>query len=259
LAGLLSFPFLMRSPIVSALVSTFVAITVARTDTRMSAGAAIQEFLERPEPAISAHQAVRRLEAHNERFKVTGWLVVCTALQAGHFQYQIAAEGGSGYIRNRVLRKALEGEREAWSSGEVARSGIVPENYTFEPRDADLKVGLTETDSAGNDLVQVALHPKRKSRMLVKGYMFLAPDGNLVRLEGRLASNPSFWTRRVDVVRRYERIAGVRVPVALESVAHVRIAGRSTFRMSYDYLKINDQRLRSDSRCEAIPPRASER
>lgn len=240
--------------IVSALVSIFVAITVARTDTRMSAGAAIQEFLERPEPAISAHQAVRRLEAHNGRFKVTGWLVACTALQAGHFQYQIAAEGGSGYIRNRVLRKALEGEREAWSSGEVARSGIVPENYTFEASSADLKVGATNISTDDDDdLVQVALHPKRKSRMLVKGHIFLAPDGDLVRLEGQLASNPSFWTRRVEVVRRYERIAGVRVPVALESVAHVRIAGRSTFRMSYDYLKVNDQRLRSDSRCEAAP------
>ena len=135
--------------------------------------------------------------------------MVCAALQAGHFQYQIAAEGGSGYIRNRVLRKALEGEREAWSSGEIARSGIVPENYMFEARNADLKVGPAETDSAGDHLVQIALHPKRKSRMLVKGHLFLAPDGDLVRVEGQLASNPSFWTRRVDVVRRYERIAGV--------------------------------------------------
>lgn len=247
----------MRSPIVvSALVSSFLAVAVA--DTRAPADTVIHEFLERLEPAISAYHAVRRLEAHNERFHATGWLVVCTALQAGRFQYQIAAEGGSGYIRNRVLRKALEGEREAWSSGEIARSGIVPENYTFEVRSADLKVGPTsttvgpmETDSADDDLVQVALHPKRKSRMLVRGYMFLAPDGNLVRIEGQLARNPSFWTRRVDVVRRYERIAGVRVPVALESVAHVRIAGRSTFRMSYDYLTINDRRLRRDDRCPA--------
>lgn len=85
----------------------------------------------------------------------------------------------------------------------------------------------------------------------VEGHIFLGPDGNLVRLEGQLATNPSFWTRRVDVVRRYERIAGVRVPVALESVAHVRIAGRSTFRMSYDYLTINDRRVRRDDRCPA--------
>jgi hypothetical protein len=40
-------------------------------------------------------------------------------------------------------------------------------------------------------------------------------------------------------VRRYERLAGVRVPVSIESVAHVLIAGRSTFKMTYEYETIN--------------------
>lgn len=70
--------------------------------------------------------------------------------------------------------------------------------------------------------------------------MFLTPvEGDLVRVEGTLASRPSFWTRRVEVVRRYGRVGGVRVPVALESIADVRIVGRSTFRMTYHYLSVN--------------------
>ena len=54
---------------------------------------------------------------------------------------------------------------------------------------------------------------------------------------------PSFWTRRVEIVRRYERIAGVRVPVSIESVASVLIAGRSTFKMTYQYETINGQHV----------------
>jgi hypothetical protein len=45
------------------------------------------------------------------------------------------------------------------------------------------------------------------------------------------------------VVRRYERKAGVRVPVGIESVAHVLVAGRSTFTMTYDYETINGQKV----------------
>ena len=64
-----------------------------------------------------------------------------------------------------------------------------------------------------------------------------------MRIEGRLSKPPSFWTRRVEIVRRYQRFAGVRMPVALESVASVLIAGRSTFRMSYEYETVNGQRV----------------
>jgi len=75
--------------------------------------------------------------------------------------------------------------------------------------------------------------------MLVEGTMLLArTDGNLIGIDGRLAKNPSFWTARVEVHRIYARIAGVRLPVALESVAHIRIAGCSTFAMSYRYLSV---------------------
>ena len=70
-------------------------------------------------------------------------------------------------------------------------------------------------------------------------------DGELARIEGRLSKTPSFWTRRVDVVRRYERKAGVRVPVGIESVAHVLVAGRSTFKMTYEYETINGQHVGS--------------
>ena len=47
----------------------------------------------------------------------------------------------------------------------------------------------------------------------------------------------------MDIVRRYERIGGVRVPVSIESVAHVLIAGRSTFKMTYEYETINGQHV----------------
>jgi len=62
-------------------------------------------------------------------------------------------------------------------------------------------------------------------------------------MEGRLSKTPSFWTRRVEIVRWYRRIAGFRMPTVLETVANVRVAGESTFRMTYEYETVEGQRV----------------
>jgi hypothetical protein len=65
----------------------------------------------------------------------------------------------------------------------------------------------------------------------------------LVRLEGRLARSPSFWVKDVDIVRTYERVAGIIVPVALESKAQVRFLGEASLRMTYVYSEIEGRPL----------------
>lgn len=176
------------------------------------------------------YRGTRHLEAENG--KRHGWLDIGTeyAPNTG-FRYQITAEGGSDYIRNKVLKAVLDGERAVVAAGEDTRSSLARTNYNFEPSGID-------TDG----LAQVLLAPRRKERALVAGVMLLRPaQGELVRVEGRLAKNPSFWVRNVDIVRTYERIGGVVVPVAMNSTAHIRIFGPATFRMTYSYEEINGQ------------------
>lgn len=207
-------------------------------DTRQPDPNIVQRFVTRPDPPLTRYRAARRLEARNDRFHVTGWLEACTELSpdAG-FQYRVLAEGGNTLIRKRVLRKALETEWFAVAQGEIARSRIGPENYEFRPADG-------AAVAFDPQLAKLLITPRRKSRMLVDGAIFVARrDADLVRVEGQLALNPSFWTRRVRVARRYERVAGAHVPVAFESTAEIRIAGPSTFRMTYRYLSINGQDL----------------
>jgi hypothetical protein len=132
-----------------------------------------------------------------------------------------------------VLLPALRSEAEMWRSGEPGRHALTRDNYEFV-------AATTGVEGAGGDAVRVPIRPLRKHILLVDGALFLAPqDGDLLRVEGRLSKSPSFWVSRVDVVRRYARIAGVRVPVALESVAHVRLAGRSEMQITYEYSSIN--------------------
>ena len=126
-----------------------------------------------------------------------------------------------GMIRSRVLRAALEAERQTRASGDGSKGALTEVNYEFG------------TPDTGDDpLVTVTSPSSPDSTLLVKGSIVLTRDeADLVRLEGTLVKRPSFWTRRVDVVRQYARVAGIRVPVSMASTADVLIAGRSTFSM----------------------------
>jgi hypothetical protein len=62
-------------------------------------------------------------------------------------------------------------------------------------------------------------------------------------VEGELSKRPSIWTRRVHVVREYDRIAGVHVPISMKSNADVLIVGSSSFAMDYKYTEINGKTI----------------
>lgn len=141
-----------------------------------------------------------------------------------------ARRRGSSYIRNKVLRKALDGERQLVARGDPSRAALSPANYDFEPRPIDGRIGEAV----------IALKPKRKDVLLIDGRAVVTdPEGDLLRIDGRLTKTPSVWTRHVDVSRRYEWRSGVRVAVEATATAEVRFAGRSTFRMSADYVSVN--------------------
>jgi hypothetical protein len=188
------------------------------------------KFLDSPAQPLTQFRAVRHLEATNQRFKKHGWMDVHTELSSdGRFSFEVLAEGGSSYIRKKVLLPSLESEREIVSRGDARRAALTTSNYE-----------ITSEEPVGSGLVRLTLKPLRNEMTLVDSALFVtAMDADLVRVEGRLARNPSPWTRRVDIVRRYGRVGGVRVPLGVESIAQIRIAGRSEMTMTYQYEMVN--------------------
>lgn len=191
----------------------------------------ITEFLKQDD-GQHAYKALRRLEAVNG--SRSGWLEAATEYSpATGFQYRVLSEGGSGCIRNVVLRGVLDGEREAITKGETARSSLDRTNYLFQAN------GLS-----ADGLANVRVLPRRRDRTLVDGTIFLtAVTGDLVRLTGRLAKSPSFWVKNVDIARSYARLGGVVVPVSLASTAELRLLGTATLHMRYVYSEIDGRRL----------------
>jgi hypothetical protein len=224
-----------RLPILLIAAAAWMPLTIHVSAASDGNGGApiLERFLALGDPDPTDFRALRHLDAYNEHFDKSAWMDVWTEADQFGFRYRIVSEGGSDYIRSKVFRASLESERKMWAEGTPARAALTPVNYEFEFRGAQ-----------PDGLARLSVKPRRKDALLVDGAIFLNPeDGDLVRLEGRLVKAPSFWTRRVDIVRWYRRFAGIRMPVALESVASVLIAGKSTLRVAYEYEIVNGQRF----------------
>lgn len=193
---------------------------------------AVSRFLARRTLTSPFYRARRHLEARTLRMNKSGWLDAVTTAGPDGFDYEVLAEGGSSLVRGKVLRAALAAEKNLWSD---RSAGLTPSNYELA------------ADGVEADYDRIRLTPRRRDTHLVDGWLLVSPeDGELVEVRGRLAKAPSFWTPRVDVVRRYAKISGITVPVSVESTTAVRFVGPSTFVMRYAYETINGLPVSSD-------------
>lgn len=224
----------MRRCLAALLAVLCLAPWLARGAASSAASAAVEpaleRFLTRTDEPLVEYRAIRHLEARNDRFHMSGELDAMTVLAAdGRFTYTVLRESGSAYIRDNVLRSVLQAEKKLFATGDPSRAAFTSSNYELEGG-----------EPAEPGVVKLFARPRRRDVALVDGAVFVtSTDADLLRVEGRLAKNPSFWTTRVDVVKKYERLDGIRVPVRLDSVAQIRFAGESTLSVTYDYKEIN--------------------
>ena len=176
------------------------------------------------------YRALRRLEGGLNDGDRRGWLEAWTQFQPGRgFTYEVVREGGSEYVRNKILRHMLETEQDLIAAGKRLRASLEAKNYEFEDG------GMTDTG-----LQRIILKPVKKSDGLVNGSVYVDPESGFVtKIYGRLVKSPSFWVRDIDVTWRFARVGGHIVPVEMTSTGRVRMFGRSNFRMTYDYVSID--------------------
>ena len=192
---------------------------------------------------LRQYRAFRRMHARNDKFNHEGWLECWTELDDHGFRYEIVSERGSDYIREKVLKTLLRREQELIAGGNADRAEINDANYEFG-----------EADASANGEQYVVLKPKRKDILLLDGRMVLNQDGTeLLRVEGKLSKNPSFWMNLVNVVREFARVDGIRVPISTETIAKVKFAGVSQMDVQYHYESINGRPVTLAAR-QTLPP-----
>jgi outer membrane lipoprotein-sorting protein len=141
-------------------------------------------------------------------------------------EFTIVSERGSGTIRDRVFRPLLEAEVESMQLQNQQRTGITVENYAFTL--------LKSPQIGANDFYVLQATPRHKNKFLFRGRIWVdANDFAVIRVEGEPAVNPSWWTRKTDFVRVYQRVGPFWLPESNESVTNVRMFGTAVLTITY--------------------------
>ena len=176
------------------------------------------------------YRAFRRMEGGIADSEKRGWIEAWTEYTPDRgFTYEVVREGGSEYVRNKILRGMLVSEQKLIASGKRLHASLESKNYFFE-----------DGGIADGGLQRVLLKPAKKSDGILNGSVLLDPEsGFITTIQGRLVKSPSFWLRDVDVTYKYAHVGNRVVPVEMTSTGRVRMFGRSNFRMVYDYESID--------------------
>ncbi len=183
------------------------------------------------ESLIGGYEGSRRYTLENQRLQKHAELLVSVKCDAdGTKHFEVIDEQGWQAANNRVLRKMLESEMEASHPQTRPKTRLTPDNYVFQ---------MVGTDSVENrPAFVIDVVPKRHDNYLFQGRIWVdAEDYALIRAEGAPASNPSFWTRSVHFVQKYQKKGPVWFPYSTESVTEVRLFGTTEVTIDYfDYI-----------------------
>jgi Outer membrane lipoprotein-sorting protein len=195
----------------------------------------IAKLLERNrlrEDRLQQYSVPSTYRVKNDKGKVRAEVQVLLHYRApGAKEFKIVAETGSGLIRSRVFKPLMEIEVETAAGRNRHDSSVTPNNYNFKL--------LGEEDMDGAHCFVVQTTAKRADKYLFNGKVWIhAAEFAVVQIAGQPAKNPSVWIKRVEFVRRYQKIKEFWLPLKNESITQVRIFGKNVLTIDYDQYEI---------------------
>lgn len=203
--------------------------------SRMTGEALMSKLLEhnqQREARLRQYSSTRTYRIANSKGKARAESEVQMNFQAGGGkQFKTISEKGSGFVRGRVFKPLMESEVETAAGRSRHDTSISPANYSFEL--------LGEEDVDGHHCYVAQATPKHKNKYLFNGKVWIhATDFAVVKIAGQPAQNPSFWIKRVDFVRRYQKVGDFWLPLKDESTSQVRIVGAHVLTINYGNYQI---------------------
>jgi hypothetical protein len=194
--------------------------------------------------ALHAYQGTRTYRAEYHGFPGTRsaeMVVNVKYLSPGTKEFVVQSATGSKLIIDKVFKKLLEAEKEALDAETQRRSALTDDNYDFR------LVGYESGLSGATYVLDV--EPRKKDKFLYSGRIWVdAADFAVVRLEAEPAKNPSFWTKKAEIVQVYEKVSDFWLPAYNYSITAIRLGGRADLTIDY-----KDYKITSASSVSSLP------
>ena len=138
--------------------------------------------------------------------------------------FRVVSQSGSPMLCDKVLRRAMESEREAWQKKDSM--ALTEANYRFR---------LDGTDRVlGRPAYVLEVEPLTDSKFLYRGKVWVdAADFAVVKMETEPARSPSFWIERTQIHWMNAKTSGFWLPRQVRSETRVRIGGTAVLTIDY--------------------------
>jgi hypothetical protein len=142
----------------------------------------------------------------------------------GGKSFRVLSQSGSRMLCDKVLKRAVDSEREA--SADRKATALSPANYNFT------LLGAEPVNGRPAYILQV--EPVSASKYLYRGRVWVdAADFALVKLEATPAKNPSFWISKTLIDQSFVHSGEFWLPARNRSETHVRVGGAAVFTIDY--------------------------
>lgn len=144
-------------------------------------------------------------------------------------RFRIVNESGSRMLCDKVLKRAVESEREAQQEKES--TALTPANYKFHLAGIESLVG--------RPAYILDVEPLVASKFLYKGKIWVdTAEFALVKIEAEPARNPSFWISRTRIQQTFAKTSDFWLPERNRSETKVRVGGTAVFTIDYGAYQI---------------------
>jgi hypothetical protein len=145
-------------------------------------------------------------------------------------RFRVLSQSGSKLLREKVLMKAIDSEREA-SKNESANA-LTSSNYRFQ------LLGIQSIE--GRQAYILSVEPLTQNRYLYQGTAWVdATDFAASRIEAEPAENPSFWITRPKITYKAAKDETFWLPKYNRSETKIRVGGKAVFTIDYGKFKID--------------------
>lgn len=149
--------------------------------------------------------------------------------------FRILSQSGSKLLCEKVLKRAIESEKEA--AQDKGATALTPANYKFQ---------LEGTESLDGQAAYILdASPLKESKYLYRGKVWVdAVDFAVVKIEVEPAKNPSFWLSRPRIHSSNSKTGDFWLPHKMSSETKVRIGGTAVLVIDYGIYKVVPDTIR---------------
>jgi hypothetical protein len=199
----------------------------------------MQQHDEMQARALEHYHSLRHYEVEYQGFpkKVAAKMDVEVDYDASSGKsFRIVSQSGSKALCEKVLKRALESEKEA--AQKKALAALTEENYRFHL--------LGREDLGGRPAYVLEVDPINSSVFLLKGKIWVdEADFAVAKIEAQPSRNPSFWISRTLIHHTNAKRDGFWLPDKNRSETKVRIGGTAVMTIDYGTYQIVPKPLRA--------------